>query len=118
MLRRDDALQPLTPTLSQRNRGQEAGRQLKVALPTLLVWLIVFVCSVLPLLWLATQIVINRHVLVELRLDSFRLHLLGRTLGYNAAAALVATAMAVPAGIVVGRGRGVVAHALWFVLPI
>src|SRR3954466_4779677 len=118
MLRRVDPEQPLTAALSQRERQHAVRRTTRFPLATLLVWLIVLVCSGLPLVWLVSQLVINRHVLVELRLDSFRIHLLGRTLLFNGLAALIAIAMAVPAGIVLGRGRGVLVDALWFVLPV
>jgi ABC-type Fe3+ transport system permease subunit len=75
-------------------------------------------CCGLPLLWLLLQLVFNSQTLVELRIDSFRAHLLGRTLLYNGSAALIATLMGLPAGIVLGRGRGRSAGALWFVLPV
>jgi ABC-type Fe3+ transport system permease subunit/sugar lactone lactonase YvrE len=118
MLRRVDPEQPLTPALYQRKAGDASGRAARSSIATVLVWLVVLVCSGLPLIWLAAQLFINRHVLVELRLDSFRIHLLGRTLLFNGLAALIAIAMAVPAGIVLGRGRGFPADALWFVLPV
>src|SRR5207248_4277037 len=110
--------QPLTPALSQRERGQEHFSPRGVSIAFLAIWFIIFICCGLPLLWLVAQVALNPHVLVELRLDSFRLHLLGRTLLYNGAAAAIATAMAIPAGIVLGRGRGLFAKALWFALPI
>src|SRR4051794_32106729 len=102
MLRRVDPEQPLTPALPQREREGAARRAARVSLPSLLVWLVVLVCSGLPLVWLVAHLVINRHVLVELRLDSFRIQLLGRTLLFNGHAALIAIGMAVPAGIVLG----------------
>src|SRR5439155_23555962 len=92
MLRRAD-IQPLTPALSQRERGQEHFSPRGVSIAFLAIWFIIFICCGLPLLWLVAQVALNPHVLVELRLDSFRLHLLGRTLLYNGAAAAIATAM-------------------------
>jgi len=80
--------------------------------------LIVLVCSGLPLAWLAWQVVANPSVLVEAWPDTFRLKLLARTLLYNGAAAILATVLALPVGIVLGRGRGVIAKALWVALPV
>src|SRR5437870_2391223 len=82
------------------------------------VWVAVFICSGLPLLWLGGQIVGNPHLLADAWPDAFRLKLLGRTLLYNAATALMASAMGVPVGIVLGRGRGVVARLMWILLPV
>jgi ABC-type Fe3+ transport system permease subunit len=53
----------------------------------------------------------------ELILTHFRANLLFRTLGYNGAAAILATLMGLPAGLVLGRGRGRVVRALWVFLP-
>ena len=75
-------------------------------------------CSGLPLAWLAWQVLSNPGVLVEAWPDAFRMKMLGRTLLYNGAAAVVATVLAVPVGVVLGRGRGVVARVLWFALPV
>lgn len=82
------------------------------------IWAIVGLCSALPLLWTAGQIALNPTTLLELRLDGFRLNLLARTLLYNFSVAVVAVALAIPAAIVLGRGRGLVARALWGILPI
>src|SRR4051794_38717100 len=76
-----------------------------VSLP---VWLVVLLCSGLPLAWLLLTIVTNPHVLRDAWPDLFRAKLLGRTLLYNGATALIAGAMGVPVGLVLGRGRGVV----------
>ncbi|HZK82476.1 MAG TPA: hypothetical protein VFC46_15445, partial [Humisphaera sp.] len=78
---------------------------------------IVLLCSVLPLLWMAAVILANPNVRVEFSLDAFRAGLLGRTLGYNAGAAVIATLMGVPAGYVLGRGRGMLIKVLWVVMP-
>ncbi|CAN5404523.1 hypothetical protein BH09PLA1_BH09PLA1_01170 [soil metagenome] len=85
---------------------------------TIIVWLIVGACCIAPILWIVIQLVFNPLALSELRLDSFRVRLISRTLLYNGAAAIVATLLAIPAAIVLGRGRGIFAAALWFVLPI
>jgi ABC-type Fe3+ transport system permease subunit/DNA-binding beta-propeller fold protein YncE len=78
----------------------------------------VILCSGLPLLWIVGQIVTNPHVLVEAWPDVFRLKLLGRTLLFNFTTAFIATALGLPVGLVLGRGRGVVAKLLWVALPV
>jgi ABC-type Fe3+ transport system permease subunit len=78
---------------------------------------IVLVCCVVPLAWMAVAIVANPQVRHELALDPFRTELLARTIGYNGAAALIATAMGLPAAFVLGRGRGLFARVLWVVMP-
>jgi ABC-type Fe3+ transport system permease subunit len=66
---------------------------------------------------MAMTILANPEVRAEFRPDAFRIGLLGRTLGYNMSAALIAAVMGFPAGIVLGRGRGWIARLLWVVLP-
>ncbi len=78
---------------------------------------IVIICSGLPLAWMALVVLANPSVRGELAPNAFRIGLLGRTLGYNAAAALIATAMGLPAAFVLGRGRGFLTRLLWVVLP-
>lgn len=78
---------------------------------------VIFVCCVIPLAWMAVAIVANPEVRHELALDPFRTELLARTLGYNGAAAVIATAMGLPAAFVLGRGRGLFARVLWVVMP-
>ncbi len=78
---------------------------------------IIFVANILPLTWMAWIILANPMVRGEFSLNAFRLTLLGRTLGYNAAAAIIAAAMGLPAAFVLGRGRGLTARILWVVLP-
>src|SRR4029079_9345078 len=75
-------------------------------------------CCLLPLGWIVLQLVANPTTLRELRMDSFRVQLLARTLTYNGAVAIVATGLSLPAAIVLGRGRGILAGLLWFILPI
>ncbi len=79
--------------------------------------MVVLVCSAIPLVWMGVMLLANPEVRHEFRPDPFRIGLLERTLGYNASAALIATAMGLPAGIVLGRGRGWIAKLLWVVLP-
>ena len=83
-----------------------------------IVWFIVIAASALPLAWMVAQIAFNPIVLSELQLDRFRLALLGRTLLYNGTAGLIATILALPVAIVLGRGRGWMVRLLWLVLPV
>src|SRR5687767_9279013 len=85
---------------------------------TIIVWLIIGGCCIAPIGWVAWQLIFNPIALGELRFDPFRLHLIARTMGYNLAAAIVATLLAIPAAITLGRGRGIFAGAIWLVLPI
>jgi ABC-type Fe3+ transport system permease subunit/DNA-binding beta-propeller fold protein YncE len=75
-------------------------------------------CCVLPIGWIVMQLALNPTALRELRLDAFRVNLIGRTLWYNGAVAITATAVAIPAALTLGRGRGLGASALWLVLPV
>ena len=114
----DDVAQTMVPVDSARD-SMQAGTPLppKVAAAAP-VWIIVLVCSGLPLAWLAWQVITNPAVLVEAWPDWFRLRLLARTLGFNGAAAGIATLLGLPVGIVLGRGRGIVAKILWVALPV
>ena len=78
---------------------------------------IAFICCVLPLLWMLAAIIANPDVRSELKMTQFRAALLERTLLYNGAAAVIATIMGLPAGLVLGRGRGFFAKLLWVILP-
>jgi iron(III) transport system permease protein len=78
---------------------------------------LVVVCIVLPLLWLAAQLLLNLAVHADLLPDRFRLGLVARTLFYNLAAGVVATLLALPAAWVLGRGRGAMVTLLWVLLP-
>jgi ABC-type Fe3+ transport system permease subunit/DNA-binding beta-propeller fold protein YncE len=86
-----------------------------LSLPVLIV---VCLSAGLPLAWLLWQILSNPQVLSESRPDAFRLALLGRTLLYNGAVAIVATLLGIPAALVLGRGRGIVQRVLFFALPV
>ena len=90
------------------------GSSIATAVPAVVV---VLICCAAPLAWMTTTILANPAVRAELRPDAFRVGLLGRTLGYNLTAALIAAVMGLPAGIVLGRGRGWIARLLWVVLP-
>ena len=79
--------------------------------------LLVFIACALPLLWLLGCL-FNHGVLSSIfSFCGYRFELLLRTLGYNAAAAVLATLMGLPAALVLGRGRGIFARLLWLVLP-
>ena len=79
---------------------------------------IVSLCSGIPLLWMAGAILLaSPDVRAELHLNSFRLQLLLRTFAYNGLAAVIATAMGLPAAFVLGRGRGIVGKLMWVILP-
>jgi ABC-type Fe3+ transport system permease subunit len=78
---------------------------------------IVLICSVAPLAWMAAVVVSNPQVRGEFSIGAFRAALLARTMGYNAAAGVIATAMGLPAAFVLGRGRGLIARILWVVIP-
>ena len=80
--------------------------------------LVVGLCCLLPLGWMLWQLVAYPSTLKALLPDAFHLRLLARTLGYNGAVALLATALALPAALALGRGRGRLAMALWFALPV
>ncbi|HEV2293584.1 MAG TPA: hypothetical protein VGR35_06995 [Tepidisphaeraceae bacterium] len=92
-----------------------SGPERLLALPVVL---LVVVCSALPLAWMLAQIAFNPVVLVEAKLDRFRTGLLGRTMLYNGAVAILATLLAIPAALVLGRGRGLFAKLLWLALPV
>src|SRR6476646_8795351 len=70
------------------------------------VTIIVGLCSGLPLLWLAWQVIRTPGALAGAFTDAFHLKLLGRTLIYNGLVGVIATVLAIPAAIVLGRGRG------------
>ncbi|HMB96296.1 MAG TPA: 6-bladed beta-propeller, partial [Tepidisphaeraceae bacterium] len=82
------------------------------------VWFIIALCCILPLAWIIFQIALNPQTLSELRFDSFRAALLGRTILFSVSVGAIATLLALPAAWVLGRSRGFLAGALWFVLPI
>ena len=75
------------------------------------------VCCGMPLAWMAGALCLNPAVWRELELTRWRAGLLGRTLGYNGAAAVIATAMGLPAGLVLGRSRSWLSRVLWVLLP-
>ena len=114
---------PVPPLAASRIEGpgsakpQAAGAR-RPALLALPVTLLILVCSGLPLAWMLWQVVANPTVLIELKLDAFRLRLLARTLLYSGCVAVVATVLALPAALVLGRGRGIASKLLWLALPV
>jgi ABC-type Fe3+ transport system permease subunit/sugar lactone lactonase YvrE len=56
--------------------------------------------------------------MADLKPGSFRIQLLARTLSFNFAAALLAVLLAIPAALVIGRGRGVTSGILIFAIPL
>src|SRR5512133_294762 len=80
--------------------------------------ILVFLCCVLPLGWLVGQLALNPQVWVEMGLEPHRWRLLGRTLGYNAAVAVLAVLLGLPGALVLGRGRSWGARLLAVVLPL
>ena len=71
----------------------------------------------LPLGWLLFTLVGSEQVRAELSISSFRLAMLARTLLYGISVAVLATAMAMPAALVLGRGPWWLRRLLWVVLP-
>lgn len=98
--------------------GAGVGNRLLARLSAFTVALLVGVCCALPLAWMVVQLGASPSTLRALLPDAFHLRLLTRTLGYNGAVAILATTVALPAACVLGRGRGKLAAALWFVLPV
>jgi ABC-type Fe3+ transport system permease subunit len=96
---------------------QRRDRFLNTLLPAIPSVVVVGLCCALPLGWIVLILITNPSIGADIHLSSFRLDLLERTLGYNFGAALIATAMGLPAGFVLGRGRGMLARVLWFVVP-
>src|SRR3954447_17328515 len=109
----DQPLPALAPGRLSRAAGGRGGVAWSAGL-----WMLLIICCGLPLLWLVAQIALHPGSIRGLRMDSFRWALLGRTLGYNAVAAVLATLLGLPAALVLGRGRGAVAGVLWFCLPV
>ncbi len=98
--------------------GESAENNRAASLLALPVLLLVILCGGLPLAWMLWQILSNPTVLVEAKLNSFRAELLARTLLYNGVVAILATLLALPAALVLGRGRGFVSKLLWLALPV
>jgi ABC-type Fe3+ transport system permease subunit/DNA-binding beta-propeller fold protein YncE len=94
------------------------GEGISAPLISMAVLAIVGLCSLLPLAWLVLQVIANPTTLRELRIDSFRISLLLRTIAYNLSAGLIATILALPSAWVIGRGRGFFSRAHWLALPI
>ena len=76
------------------------------------------VSCALPLAWLAWQVAADPTTLRLLHPDRIRWDILGRTCGYSAAAAVVATIIAIPAGLILGNRRGLLARMVGLALPV
>jgi DNA-binding beta-propeller fold protein YncE/ABC-type Fe3+ transport system permease subunit len=74
-------------------------------------------CCASPLAWMAMQVIRHPASIAKFTPTAFYVGLLSRTLAYSAAASVIATILALPAAIVLGRGRGRFTTALWFILP-
>ena len=99
------------------SEGAVMAPRLRRALLATPVGLVVAVCCVLPLAWLLWQILANPSGRRRRAGAASNCDCLARTLAYSAAAA-VATAVVLPAAVVLGRGRGWVATVMWFALPV
>jgi DNA-binding beta-propeller fold protein YncE/ABC-type Fe3+ transport system permease subunit len=97
--------------------ARRSGAAARFAAPSIVI-LIVGVCSGLPLLWLSYQVLRAPGSLAGAFTDAFHLKLLGRTLLYNGAVGVIATVIAIPAAIVLGRGRGWAARGMAVLLPV
>jgi len=115
VIQRIDRTLTLTPLPDYRERGSNivGARVFNVA-----VMAVILLACAAPLAWLVTQLITNRSAWAEFRLDRFRIDLLTRTIIYNLAAATLATILAIPAALVIGRGRAFVAGIIALVLPI
>jgi ABC-type Fe3+ transport system permease subunit/DNA-binding beta-propeller fold protein YncE len=81
------------------------------------VWFVVILCCALPLGWMSRQQFRRPGSLGTVVPTVFYRGLLFRTLAYSLGVAIVATVLALPAAIVLGRGRGKFAAVLWIFLP-
>ncbi|QOV91464.1 ABC transporter permease family protein [Humisphaera borealis] len=84
----------------------------------LLAGLLLGVSSAVPLGWLLWQIATEPSTLQLLHPSAIRWDILARTCGYSAAAAVVATLLALPAGLLIGRRRSKLAGLAAFLLPL
>jgi len=82
------------------------------------IWVIVGVCCLAPMAWLGWEILSRPAVFGEAVWNWFRLRLLVRTIVYNGMVAGIAVTIALPAEMVLGRGRGWLPRVLFFVLPV
>lgn len=80
-------------------------------------WVVVFACCVLPLGWMLVQVARHPGSVTRVVPTAFYAGLLGRTLAYSVAVAVLATVLALPAALALGRSRGRFAAALWLLLP-
>src|SRR4051812_28542326 len=93
---RNASLAP-TPTSFSTNKGKTFPLSLPIRT-------VVLLASGIPLAWLLWQLVSRPWIITSAWPDRFRFELLCRTLAYNGVAALIAAALGLPVGIVLGRG--------------
>lgn len=74
-------------------------------------------CCVLPLGWMLVQLARHPGSASRVVPTVFYAGLLARTLSYSVGVALLATILALPAALALGRSRGQFAAVLWFLLP-
>lgn len=100
------------PEIAHRSRFQIADRSARG-----FVWLVLFICCVMPLAWLAFQCIVHPHIWREAVPDAFRWKLIARTFGYSVLASALATLLGGVVAIALGTG-GRASRALWYLLPI
>jgi ABC-type Fe3+ transport system permease subunit/DNA-binding beta-propeller fold protein YncE len=93
-------------------------RASRISLPSAVLGLIFGVCCALPIGWLLLQVVSHPRVLLDVNFTRFHGRLLARTVFYNSAVATIATAIALPAAWLIGRGRSTISSILGFLLPL
>jgi ABC-type Fe3+ transport system permease subunit len=84
----------------------------------LIVWLAVGLCCVVPVGWLAIYLLAEPSAWAAIVPDGFRSKLIGKTLLLNAAAATLATVVAVGPAVVMGLSRRAAIYALVVPLPL
>lgn len=95
-------------------RRLEPTRMLAPALS----WSALLLTSGLPLAWMIATLASHPATLVEAIPDRFRLLLLLKTLALSAGVAGLATLLALPVLLALGRGRSRAARWLWFAVPV
>lgn len=82
-----------------------------------LLWVVIGACCVLPLLWLAWQLVHSASTRAWLP-TRYELVITARTLAYAGLVGVLAAGLAVPAALAIGRGHGFWVGALLAALPL
>jgi ABC-type Fe3+ transport system permease subunit len=79
---------------------------------------LVGLCCLPPLGWMIWQVVAHARLVAQGAASTAMAGVLGRTLGYNLAASALACLLALPAAVVIGRGRGWLAGAILWISPL